>query len=158
MRMRRGAKRRPTTQKSERSAAPSVKALAEELVDVAVARMERDLAGRAAPARLLTLGQAADLLQVRPATVRGLIRAGGLVATRFGRLVRVHPEDLAEFQRRRRVLKAGDGLTLAVDALAGKSAPDLEALPAAPKRVKACGGDSYVSGQGGRQGEGEPHA
>jgi len=131
MRMRRGAKRRPTTQKSERSAAPSVKALAEELVDVAVARMERDLAGRAAPARLLTLGQAADLLQVRPATVRGLIRAGGLVATRFGRLVRVHPEDLAEFQRRRRVLKAGDGLTL---------------------------GDSYVSGQGGRQGEGEPHA
>lgn len=61
------------------------------------------VAGRA-PAQLLTTAEAAALLKVGPRVVRRIIAAGDLAAVRWGRTVRVHPEDLADFQRRRRLV------------------------------------------------------
>lgn len=46
---------------------------------------------------LLTIGRTAEVLAVSPRTVRRLIEAGDLTATRVGRQVRIHPADLQTF-------------------------------------------------------------
>ena len=54
--------------------------------------------------RLLPLDHVAESLGVSAKTVRRLIAKGELVACRLGRLVRVHPDDLAAYIDRRRAL------------------------------------------------------
>ena len=54
--------------------------------------------------KLLRIPQVAEGLDVSTRTVRRLIAAGELVACRFGRSVRVHPDDLVAYIRRRRGL------------------------------------------------------
>ena len=68
-------------------------------------RLEWQLERGRGPARLLTLGEVAELLRVDPRTVERLVASGNLVAVRFGRNVRVTPDDLAAFQQARRVVK-----------------------------------------------------
>jgi excisionase family DNA binding protein len=57
---------------------------------------------RRQPSRLLLIDQVAEGLGVSTRTVRRLIARGELVACRFGRSVRVHPDDLAAYIDRRR--------------------------------------------------------
>jgi excisionase family DNA binding protein len=52
--------------------------------------------------KLLRIPQVAEGLDVSTRTVRRLIAAGELAACRLGRLVRVHPDDLAAYIERRR--------------------------------------------------------
>jgi excisionase family DNA binding protein len=54
--------------------------------------------------RLLLIDQVAEGLGVSTRTVRRLIAKGELVACRLGRLVRVHPDDLAAYIDRQRGL------------------------------------------------------
>jgi excisionase family DNA binding protein len=53
-------------------------------------------------ARLLLIDDVAEGLGVSTRTVRRLIAKGELVACRLGRLVRIHPDDLAAYIDRRR--------------------------------------------------------
>ena len=55
-----------------------------------------------AVARLLLIDHVADGLGVSKRTVRRLIARRELVACRLGRLVRVHPDDLAAYVNRQR--------------------------------------------------------
>ena len=50
--------------------------------------------------QLLTIGDVADFARTSDKTVRRWIAAGDLRATRLGRLVRVHPDDLERFMAR----------------------------------------------------------
>ncbi len=52
--------------------------------------------------RLLTIKDAAETLGVSVKTLRRRIDAGGLPVFRDGRLIRIHPEDLARFINSRR--------------------------------------------------------
>ena len=52
---------------------------------------------------LLTIKQAAELLQVSEKTIRRRLAEGGLVAHRVGAQWRVAPRDVAEYLRDRRV-------------------------------------------------------
>lgn len=54
--------------------------------------------------RLLSLAEAAEVLGCSPKTLQRRIRAGELPVIRDGRLVRVHPEDLARYVAGRRSL------------------------------------------------------
>ncbi len=58
----------------------------------------------AALPRLLTLQQASDTLGISPKTLRRRIDAGQLPVIRDGRIVRVHPSDLARYISARRSL------------------------------------------------------
>ena len=55
-------------------------------------------------ARLLLIDHVAESLGVSAKTVRRLIARRELAACRLGRLVRVHPDDLAAYIDRRRAL------------------------------------------------------
>jgi excisionase family DNA binding protein len=57
--------------------------------------------------RLMTYSQAAKVLGVSERTVWALVDGGDLPAVRFGRNVRIHPEDLAAFIEQRRGPGAG---------------------------------------------------
>ena len=57
-----------------------------------------------APDALLTYQEAADLLGVSDRTIWALVRRKQLTSVRFGRIVRIDPEDLKVFIR-----KAKDG-------------------------------------------------
>jgi excisionase family DNA binding protein len=59
---------------------------------------------RRQPVSLLLIDQVAEGLGVSTRTVRRLIARRELVACRLGRLVRVHPEDLAAYVNRQRGL------------------------------------------------------
>ena len=50
--------------------------------------------------RVYTTQQVAELLQVTPRTVQQWIRTGKLPAMRYGRVLRIRAEDLAQFGRR----------------------------------------------------------
>jgi excisionase family DNA binding protein len=52
--------------------------------------------------RLLTVAEAADIVGACPKWVRSQIAQGNLKAHRFGRLVRISPEDLEAFIKGRR--------------------------------------------------------
>jgi excisionase family DNA binding protein len=52
---------------------------------------------------LLTIKQAAALLQVSEKTIRRRIEEGGLVAHRIGARLRIAPRDVADYLRDRRV-------------------------------------------------------
>jgi excisionase family DNA binding protein len=54
--------------------------------------------------RLHLIDEVAAILGVSARTVRRLIAAGELLACRLGRLVRVHPDDLAAYVNRQRGL------------------------------------------------------
>jgi excisionase family DNA binding protein len=56
------------------------------------------------PAALLTLAEASQVLGYSPKTLQRRIRAGELPVVRDGRLVRVHPADLARYVAARRSL------------------------------------------------------
>lgn len=56
------------------------------------------------PPRLLTLPEVCDALGCSPKTLQRRIRAGELPVIRDGRLVRVHPADLARYVAARRSL------------------------------------------------------
>ncbi len=58
----------------------------------------------AALPRLLTLQDSADILQVSIKTLRRRIDAGELPVIRDGRILRVHPSDLARYISARRSL------------------------------------------------------
>ncbi len=58
----------------------------------------------AAPPRLLTLQDAADILNTSMKTLRRRIDAGELPVIRDERIVRVHPADLARYISARRSL------------------------------------------------------
>lgn len=58
-------------------------------------RTERDSIGP----RLLTTAEAAEVLRLRPKTIRAHIRAGRLTALRFGRSLRIRESDLEAFVR-----------------------------------------------------------
>ncbi len=47
--------------------------------------------------RLLTYGEAAEVLGVTDRTVRSLVKTGALPAVRFGGSVRIDPRDLRKF-------------------------------------------------------------
>lgn len=47
--------------------------------------------------KLLTPGEAADLLAVKKGRVYAMLRRGELPAVHIGRLVRVHPDDLDDW-------------------------------------------------------------
>lgn len=49
--------------------------------------------------RLLTTAEAAEVLRLRPKTIRAHIRAGRLTALRFGRSLRIREADLEAFLR-----------------------------------------------------------
>ncbi len=73
-------------------------------------RLEWRLERGESPARLLTPRQAAELLAVDERTVRRLVATGNLVAVRFGRSVRLTPDDLAAFVRERRVVQSDEAV------------------------------------------------
>ena len=52
--------------------------------------------------KLYVVDEVAEILDVSGRTVRRKIAKGDLVACRFGRLVRVHPDDLAAYIDRQR--------------------------------------------------------
>lgn len=54
--------------------------------------------------KLLVIEHVGEILGVSAKTVRHLIARCELVACRFGRSVRVHPDDLADYINRRRGL------------------------------------------------------
>lgn len=58
----------------------------------------------AALARLLTIDQAAEILNTSPKTVQRRLEAGELPVIRDGRIVRIHPADLARYISARRSL------------------------------------------------------
>jgi excisionase family DNA binding protein len=47
--------------------------------------------------RLLTIEEAAGVLNVSPKTIRRRIRAGEMAVIRDGRIIRIRPEDLARY-------------------------------------------------------------
>ena len=49
--------------------------------------------------RLLTTAEAADILRVKPKTVRAYVRAGRLSALRFGRSLRIREDELEALLR-----------------------------------------------------------
>ena len=49
--------------------------------------------------RLMTTAEAAEVLRVKPKTVRAYVRAGRLSAVRFGRALRIREDDLEDFLR-----------------------------------------------------------
>ena len=53
---------------------------------------------------LLTIGEAAKILNCSPKTLQRRVGGGELPVIRDGRLVRVHPDDLDRFIRQRREL------------------------------------------------------
>lgn len=56
-------------------------------------------AGTGLPDALLTIAEAARILSCSERTVKRRLAEGSLPAIRFGRSVRIHPEDLARFIR-----------------------------------------------------------
>ena len=54
---------------------------------------------------VLTLGEAAELLQVSPRTLRREIKAGNLTTARIGRCVRIIDTDLAAWLEASRTLR-----------------------------------------------------
>jgi excisionase family DNA binding protein len=57
---------------------------------------------QAAVTKLLVIEQVGEILGVSTRTIRRLIEKGELVPCRFGRSVRVHPDDLAAYIDRQR--------------------------------------------------------
>ena len=68
--------------------------VAKEVREIRTAQREDDNAG---VPRLLTTAEAAEVLRVRPKTVRAYVRAGRLSAVRFGRSLRIREDDLEAF-------------------------------------------------------------
>ena len=60
-------------------------------------------------ARLLTIADAAELLRVAPATVRSLVKGGGLPASRVGQQLRIRRESLEEWLAANEVPAVGRG-------------------------------------------------
>lgn len=61
------------------------------------------LASAPLPQPLLTKAQIADILGLSPRSVDNLISRRHLACIRFGRSVRIHPDDLARLIERRRI-------------------------------------------------------
>jgi excisionase family DNA binding protein len=59
------------------------------------------------PARLLTVADAAELLRVAPATVRSLVKGGGLRASRVGQQLRIRGEALEQWLAANEVAAVG---------------------------------------------------